>query len=859
MIQLYKASNTNYDMNGDYTLSPLSCTFECKLNDSWIVNIDNIIDDSINDFINGAVLSVPTPYGDKQLFRIYDYEKTDEGITAIAYPIFLDSKNDCFIWDTRPTNKNGQQALDDMLKSNPKYSASSDIKKISTAYYIQKNFIEALNGQDDNSFINRWGGEVAYNNFEIIVNEHLGNDNGLRVEFGFNLLGVSEKVDDSNVVTRIIPKAYNGHILPNNETVDSPLINNYPIIHTKVIEYNDIKLKEDSNVDEENVIVCNTLNDLYIALRKRANEEFENGIDIPNITYNVDMIDLSKTDLYEDYKDLLKVNLGDTVNVKNRKLNIETKARVISLVYDCITKKVERLVLGQFEPNYFNDVSSITHSVNKVIDTSNNTLMGNRIAGVINLLKTSLKAQKDIAQKQDVRAILFEDLDNSSPTFGAMCLGTQGIQISKKRNPTNTDWVWGTAIDFQSVIADYIITGILSDKLGNNFWNLDTGELNTKNMHAENAYISGELNSSKGIIGGFKITNEGLTKTAMIQLPKVYTKSDMDRIQNIIMGHISPTSEDYRLYDIDKDGRITSADWLRVEQVFVPIQSDKLYTDVILNSYPYDPNNINQPMLLVRYRGASGKVAMSSEISARQAIVHFFNAVSITTKYISCYKGNGDYSISTDNIDIIARNGGEGNHVSCGDLYGGTYSGSDNVYLRSFSGYLALYSVDNAVYYNGNYIDDNWSAGKFYPSTNGKVALGTSGNRWYRLYSSNASSESSDERLKTNITKFDERFIKLFEMLEPIMYNWIEHPENNKEAGLIAQKVQKAMKDCNITDEEFGCVDYSDEKGYLGLIYRHFSILTMYYVQYQKNNFEKYKKSIEERLKRLEDSHGNDN
>ena len=345
----------------------------------------------------------------------------------------------------------------------------------------------------------------------------------------------------------------------------------------------------------------------------------------------------------------------------------------------------------------------------------------------------------------------------------------------------------------------------------------------------------------------------------MIQLAKVYTQSDLDRIQNIIMGNISPTSEDYRLYDIDKDGRITSADWLRVEQVFVPIQSDKLYTDVILNSYPYDPNNINQPMLLVRYRGASGKVAMSSEISARQAIVHFFYAVSITTKYISCYKGNGDYSISTDNIDIIARNGGEGNHVSCGDLYGGTYSGSDNVYLRSFSGYLALYSADNAVYYNGNYIDDNCSAGKFYPSTNGKVALGTSGNRWYRLYSSNASSESSDERLKTNITQFDERYIKLFEILEPIMYNWIEHKENNKEAGLIAQNVQKAMKDCNITDDEFGCIDYSDEKGYLGLIYRHFSILTMYYVQYQKNKFEKYKNSIDERLKRLEGLHGNDN
>ena len=639
MIQLYKASNTNYDMNGDYTLSPLSCTFECKLNDTWIVNIANVLDQSMNDFINGAVLSVPTPYGDKQLFRIYDYEKTDEGITAIAYPIFLDSKNDCFIWDTRPTNKNGQQALNELLKSNPKYSASSDIKKVSTSYFIQKNFIEALNGQDDNSFINRWGGEVAYNNFEIIVNEHLGNDNGLRVEFGFNLLGVSEKVDDSNVVTRIIPKAYNGHILPNNETVDSPLINNYPVIHTKVIEYNDIKLKEDANADEENVIICNTLNDLYTALRKRAKEEFENGIDIPNITYNVDMIDLSKTDLYEDYKDLLKVNLGDTVHVKNRKLNIETNARVISLVYDCITKKVESLVLGQFEPNYFNDVSSITHSVNKVIDTSNNTLMGNKIAGVIDLLKTSLKAQKDIAQKQDVRAILFEDLDKSSPTFGAMCLGTQGIQISKKRNPTNTDWVWGTAIDFQSVIADYIITGILSDKNGKFYLNLDTGELSMKN------------GTFKGTINGSNINGSSFVVAKQRTLD--VRSGDDTKIQNIILGRYTPTSEEKTRLDFNQNGKIDTIDYLIAGRVLAGNISRTWVDEIKINTDGGTPKiTVSTKPISGNFQNLEVKIGVSSITGSgadfNRATIDFLENSNISFKS-ETYRGTGYLGLTTYN------------------------------------------------------------------------------------------------------------------------------------------------------------------------------------------------------------------
>lgn len=538
MIQLYKSTNTDYEMNGDYTLSPLSCEFECNLNDTWLLSIENPIDQSLDDFTIGAVISAPTPYGDKQLFRIYDVSKDDDGIIASAFPIFLDARNDCFLWDVRPSNVTGQTALNQMI-TNKKYSASSNITKTSTAYYVQKNLIEALNGDDDNAFLKRWGGEIAYDNYKIIVNDRIGSDNGLKVEFGFNLLGVEEQINNEDIVTRIIPKAYNGYILPNNETVDSSLINNYPIVYTRVIEYQDIKLIDDAQEDdaENGITVCNTLEELYAALRTRANKEFENEIDLPQITYNVDMVDLSKTDLYKDYKDLLKVNLGDTVHVKHRKLGIETSARVISMAYDCITQKVESLVLGDYEANYFNSVSSITHSASQVINTSNNTLMADKIAGIINLLNTSLRAQKDIAQKQDVRAILFEDLDKSSPTFGALCIGTQGIQIAKQRNATDTDWQWGTAIDFQSINADYIITGILTDKNGNFYLNMYTGELRMKdgtfignitggtininnrfmvdkdgNVHIDgNGYFKGNIegsNISGGTINGTTITTD---------------------------------------------------------------------------------------------------------------------------------------------------------------------------------------------------------------------------------------------------------------------------------------------------------------------------------------------------------------
>ena len=537
MIQLYKAENNNFEMNGDWVLNPISCLFIPKINDQWVLEIENPIDESIDDFNLGAVISVTTPYGNNQLFRINDRDKNDDSVIATAYPIFLDSKNDCFIWDTRPTNVNGQHALNMMLSSNSKYKASSNIDKINTAYYIRKNFIEALNADDENSFINRWGGEIIYNNYNIIVNDKIGTDSGLRVEFGFNLLGVSEKINDDNLITRIIPVAYNGYTLPNEETVDSDNIDKYPKIYIKQIEYNNIKLKEDAQTDDESngTIICNSLEELYAELRKQAKLEYtENFVDIPQISYEADMIDLSKTDLYKDYKDLLKVNLGDTVNIKNRRLQIETKSRVISYEYNCITNSIDALVLGEFTTNYFDNVSSIDNSISKVIDQSNNTLMANKITGVINLLNASLRAQKDIAQKQDIRAILFEDLDPDSPTFGALCIGTQGIQISKQRNETDDDWVWGTAINFESIIADYVITGILADKLGNNYWNLDTGELVTRYMKAQDATITGTLNGAN--INGGNINGSNITTNKDINIGRNINLTGIGGIYAVTMG-----------------------------------------------------------------------------------------------------------------------------------------------------------------------------------------------------------------------------------------------------------------------------------------------------------------------------------
>ena len=611
MIQIYAPNNTDYSKNGTVLL-PTSCELNMEINSTWSVELINPLDDRFKNIVENAVLSVPTPYG-QNLFRITQVDKTDSEIISIAIPIFLDAQNDTFIYDQRPTDKNGQETLD-ILMNGTKYKGHSDIDTINTAYYVMKNLIECIASDDENSFLNRWGGEIRFDDYDIYINERLGADNGARVEFGFNLSSIQESIDMTNVATKIIPVAYNGHTLPNRETVNSPNnLNKYPLFYIRQIQYDDIKLAEDAMEDDEEngITVCNTLTELYQVLRERATKEFDYGIDLPSITYQVDMIDLEKTLEYAEFKDLVKVNLGDIVHVRHRRLDIETEARIIALTYDCIKQKRTSLTIGDFVSNYFDKNSDITSSASQVINTSNNTLFANKIAGVINLLNTSLRAQKSIAQKQDVRAILFEDLDPESPTFGALCIGTQGIQISKERNPENTDWVWGTAINFESIIADYIITGILSDKLGKNSWNLDTGVLTTKDIVVENgtfsgkikggsininnkfkvdssgnveasaltatgANISGTVNANNGSIGGWKINADGLTGGDLIidssGITNIYTWADLYTIRLIVMGTITPDDDMIDHYDFNGDGQITAQDYVRLKNRLIALE-----------------------------------------------------------------------------------------------------------------------------------------------------------------------------------------------------------------------------------------------------------------------------------------------
>ena len=526
MIQIYKPENTDYKNNGDMPLIPEEAIIHVVLNGEWTATLEHPIDEEgrWKYIVDNAVVKMPSFNGD-QLFRIRNKEKKDSGVSAELTPIFMDAKEDCFLVDVRPTGKTGQEALNLMTAPNKKYTAKSDIKTTSTAYYQTKNLIEAINGDDENSFVNRWGGEILYDNFTVAVNTRAGGDYGVQVLYGKNIVedGFSETIDMSEVATRIVPKAYNGYMIAGDTPwVDSPLINKYQTVHFRVITFEDVKMKEDASEDdaENGITVCSTQKELETALKKKCEEQYAAGVDKPAVTISADMELLENTDLYSDLKELEKVSLGDTAHCNHTKLSITSDARVIELEWDAVNKRIKSVVLGDFQYNFLDNVSSIMNRVDQAI-RSDGTLIGQQIQGIINGVKAQMKVQSTIAKKQSVRAILFEDLDPDSSTYGAMCLGTLGFQIASARTTDGRDWDWKTFGTGAGFFADYIVAGtMLADRIRGGL--LELGGTDNKNgeikIRDEKGNEIGKWDKdgivlNKGTIAGPNITVGGKNNT----------------------------------------------------------------------------------------------------------------------------------------------------------------------------------------------------------------------------------------------------------------------------------------------------------------------------------------------------------
>ena len=109
-----------------------------------------------------------------------------------------------------------------------------------------------------------------------------------------------------------------------------------------------------------------------------------------------------------------------------------------------------------------------------------------------------------------------------------------------------------------------------------------------------------DLEITGGEVGGLSIIDSAL-ETAYTH-PYTYTSEDATRIQQIILGNITPTDEDYELYDFDGNGIINTVDYARCNKL---VQN---YGGVLTTTVRIDPHSINKTFYVEDNTEASSSI-----------------------------------------------------------------------------------------------------------------------------------------------------------------------------------------------------------------------------------------------------------
>lgn len=81
--------------------------------------------------------------------------------------------------------------------------------------------------------------------------------------------------------------------------------------------------------------------------------------------------------------------------------------------------------------------------------------------------------------------------------------------------------------------------------------------------------------------------------------------------------------------------------------------------------------------------------------------------------------------------------------------------------------------------------------------------LGDASNKWKDVYSVKSSINTSDRNLKKNIVSIDDRYVSLFDKLQPVSYEFNSPTSDRTHLGFISQDVKESMDEVGLTDLDF--------------------------------------------------------
>ena len=504
-VRIFSRNETDFttDGLGDMTDVIVSSVTEWRDNGEWIITQQYKKCDKSDRIESGIITVVQTEKGE-QPFRILTVDKENKKyITATGHHECFEINNN-FIQDINIEDKTGRQAAEQIkggLTFPSRFNISSNIDRRASARLVRKNPMDALISNDDNSFINRWGGHLSLDRFNIAINKEIGTDKGVEVAIGKDITYFKGSIDETDIVTGICAESYDGIILP-EKIYYSPIYKNYNEPRIVTVKFNDVKYKysEHATGDEG----YETLDEVYEALRKKCDDLFNiENVDKPKCSIRISKADLSKTDEYKLNGIYENVYQGDTVTINLKDYGFNLKLKMISNRYNNLKGSYEDIDFGETQENPFSAINKITDTLDKISEQlGDNTwqeLIEKSKDEAAQLIQSGVKDSYVVLRKNE---LLIMDSQMVETAANLIRANKNGIAFSQ--SGYNGPYTIAMTIDGK-INADCITTGHLNAALikagsiisldGCTCFDLDTGKI-TLFDRTNNAY-SVEMYDSK--------------------------------------------------------------------------------------------------------------------------------------------------------------------------------------------------------------------------------------------------------------------------------------------------------------------------------------------------------------------------
>ena len=354
--------------------------------------------------------------------------------------------------------------------------------------------IRAILGGQEGSLLDVYGtGEYEWDKFTIRLHASRGVDSGVEIRYGKNLVDINDEVDTGSTYNAVVP-----YWLPNSD--DATIVT----LPEKLLVYDGDEFIDASGATISGIVPLDLSSQFQNQptveqLRDKAKSVLKTSKAWEaRQTVEVDFVALWQTEEYKDVAPLQRVRLCDTVSVFYPELGVEAvKKKVVKTDYNVLLDRYDKLELGESSYTYSQVVTEGIEGMFEDIPTT--SFLEAAISNATNLITGGLGGHvyiKPNADGQPEEILIMDDPDiNQAVKIWRWNLGGLGY------SNTGYNGRFGTAITMDgSIVANYIATGtmeanrvrtgLLTDEVGRNYWNLTTGEFSLTGYATDSALQS---------------------------------------------------------------------------------------------------------------------------------------------------------------------------------------------------------------------------------------------------------------------------------------------------------------------------------------------------------------------------------